>query len=127
MSDARFALIIRPAGTFDVIDWPADLTAGLNLLAQEFNATAIAAHGLLPCVSMWTNVDATPDTAPLNRYAGEVHRAAGYDEQHYYAAVALTGGLVDAYAHTGLALSACHELLRLAGIDVPTMPKPRTK
>ncbi|MGQ4358291.1 hypothetical protein [Streptomyces drozdowiczii] len=127
MSDARFALILRPTGSFDVIDWPTDLTAGLSTLAQEFNANAIAALGLLPCVSMWTNVDATPDTAPPNRFAGKIHCAAGYDDRNYYGAVALTGGLTDAYTHTGLTLSGCHELLKLAGIDVPTMPKPRTK
>lgn len=128
MSEARFALILRPSGSFDVIDWPAELAAGLNVLAQEFRTLSIAAFGLWPYCSMWTDAEAAPGTAPLNRFAEKVHSAAGYDAEHYYGPVALTDGPVaDDGTHIGLTLDACHEFLKLAGITVPKMPHPRIK
>ncbi|MFD5728414.1 hypothetical protein ACFWMT_20290 [Streptomyces sp. NPDC058368] len=129
MSEARFALILRPCGSFDVIEWPAELAAGLNILAREFHTVSITALGLWPNCSMWRDTEAAPGTAPLNRFAERIHCAAGHGAEHYYGTVALTGGLTNANngAHTGLTLDACHEFLKLAEITVPKMPHPRTK
>ncbi|MCX0248019.1 hypothetical protein [Streptomyces drozdowiczii] len=129
MSEARFALILRPGGSFDVIDWPTELAAGLTVLAQEFRTLSIAALGLWPDCSMWTDAEAAQGTAPLNRFAERVHCAAGLAAEHYYGSIALTGGLTDADdgTHTGLTLDACREFLKLAEISVPRIPHLRTK
>ncbi|MEU2026918.1 hypothetical protein ABZ565_32995 [Streptomyces sp. NPDC016469] len=126
-SDSRYALILRPSGSFDVIDWPTELAAGLNLLAREFNTTGVATFSMWPGVSLWTYVDAMMHrAAPLNRSAVNIHSASGYHPQEYYGTAAITGG-PQRYTYTGLTLDGCYELLKIAGIDVPTMPKPRTK
>ncbi|WP_333734973.1 hypothetical protein [Streptomyces sp. IBSBF 3010] len=129
MSEARFALIIRPDCSFDVIDWPAELAAGLNTLAREFTTTRIAEFRLWQDLSLWTDSYATHETAPINCAVTGVHCALGYDSENYYGPAAFTGGLTCTAdgTHSGLTLKECHELLKLTGIDVPTMPKPRTK
>lgn len=127
MTEARFALVVRFDGSFGIVDWPTEPVVGLNLLAQELNATCIAQLGLWPCVSMWVGADAAPGTAPLNRFAERIHGASGYDVRHYYGTAVLTGGLTGASTHTGLTLDRCHELLKLASITAPAMPMQRTK
>lgn len=129
MSESRFALILRPSGNFDVIDWPTELAAGLTVLALEFRTLSITALGLWPDCSMWTDAEAAPGTAPLNPFAKKIRDAADYGPERYYGSVALTGGPTDADdgTHSGLTLDACHGFLKLAEIPVPKMPHPRTR
>ncbi|WP_328898550.1 DUF3846 domain-containing protein [Streptomyces sp. NBC_00441] len=126
MSETRFAVILRPDGSSDVIEWPAELAAGLDVLAQELGTHSITAYGLWDSCSLWTDAEAVQGTAPLNQAAENVHSAFHYDAQKYYGTVVVTGELSEDGTHAdGLPLRACGGFLGLAA-QIPH-PRPRTK
>ncbi|MEU1854298.1 DUF3846 domain-containing protein [Streptomyces sp. NPDC019990] len=122
---AAFALVLRPDASFDVIEWHSTGDT-LSTLYREINCTSIAVVDLSPEVSMWLDDEGMLKASPVNIPALQLYAISAPVHQSYHGTAVFTGG-PDARGNTkGLTLDRCHALLTLAGIDVPTVPDPRT-
>ncbi|MGW3361039.1 DUF3846 domain-containing protein [Streptomyces bungoensis] len=126
MSAAGFALVLRPDASFHVIEWPADSAAGLRTLYTEVGCTNIAVVDLSPQVSMWLDDEGILNGSPVNTWATTLYAVTAPVHQNYHGTAVYTGGTDTRGNTTGLTLDRCTALLELAGIDVPTIPHPRT-
>ncbi|MFE0948390.1 hypothetical protein [Streptomyces mutabilis] len=123
MSDA-FALILHPDASFKVVEFSGDSPADLGTIYWEIDSPSIAVMDLSPKLSVWLDDDRVTG-GTLNRPAIAIHAATILVPHDYYGTAVYTG--TDAENRTtGLTLDNCAALLELAGIDVPTIPHPRT-
>lgn len=123
MSDA-FALILHPDASFKVVEFSGDSPADLGTIYREIDSPSIAVMDLSPKLSVWLDDDRVTG-GTLNRPAIAIPAATILVPHDYYGTAVYTG--TDAENRTtGLTLDNCAALLELAGIDVPTIPHPRT-
>ncbi|MGI5397861.1 hypothetical protein [Streptomyces sp. CA-251251] len=123
MSEA-FTLILHPDASFKVVEFSGDSPADLGTIFREINSPSIAVMDLSSKLSVWLDDDHITGGA-LNRPAIAIHAATVLVSHDYYGTAVYTG--TDAENRTtGLTLENCTALLELAGIDVPTVPHPRT-
>ncbi|MGW2176389.1 hypothetical protein ACWC1C_38265 [Streptomyces sp. NPDC001705] len=121
---ATFALILRPDTCFKIVEFSGDSPADLNTIYREIDSPNIAVMDLSPKISVWLSDDEITGGI-LNRPAIAIHAATIFVSHDYYGTAVYTG--TDPQNRTtGLTLDNCSALLELAGIDVPTIPHPRT-
>ncbi|MGW7341204.1 DUF3846 domain-containing protein [Streptomyces sp. NPDC054808] len=121
---ATFALVLRPDASFKVVEFSGDSPTGLSTIYSEIDSPNIAVMDLSPKISVWLDDDGN-NGAALNRPAIAIHAATILVSHDYYGTAVYTG--TDPQNRTtGLTLDNCAALLELAGIDVPTVPHPRT-
>ncbi|WP_121751281.1 DUF3846 domain-containing protein [Streptomyces sp. E2N166] len=75
---------------------------------------------------MWLDDEGILNGSPINKQATLVYSITAPAHQNYHGTAVFTGGTDSHGNTTGLSLDNCHALLELAGIDVPTVPHPRT-
>ncbi|WP_406715168.1 DUF3846 domain-containing protein [Streptomyces althioticus] len=125
MPAAAFALVLHPDASFQVIEWPRTGNT-LSILYREIDCTSITVVDLSPEVSMWLDDEGILKNSPVNFPALQLYALTAPVHQTYHGTAVFTG-CPDARGDTkGLTLDNCHALLKLAGIDVPTIPDPRT-
>ncbi|MGV9903385.1 DUF3846 domain-containing protein [Streptomyces sp. NPDC003388] len=123
---AGFALVLRPDASFEITEWPGNSRANLRTLYTAIGCTRVDVVDLSSKVSMWLDDDGMHTGAPVNRWATMLYAITAPLHQHYYGTAVFTGGPDTQGDTTGLTLDRCAALLALAGIDVPTIPHPRT-
>ncbi|MFI1004946.1 DUF3846 domain-containing protein [Streptomyces galbus] len=120
-----FALVLRPDASFDVIEWNSTGDT-LSTLYREICCLSIAVVDLSPELSMWLDDEGMTKNRAVNIPALRIYALSAPIHQSYHGTAVFTGG-PDARGDTkGLTLDQCHALLKLAGIDAPTIPDPRT-
>ncbi|MEU8746559.1 hypothetical protein AB0C39_23230 [Streptomyces parvulus] len=121
---ATFALILRPDACFKIVKFTGDSPADLDTIYSEIGSPNLAVMDLSPKLSVWLSDDGI-NGGILNRPAIAIHAASILVSHDYYGTAVYTG--TDPQNCTiGLTLDNCTALLELAGIDVPTIPHPRT-
>ncbi|MFH9590675.1 DUF3846 domain-containing protein [Streptomyces luteogriseus] len=121
---AAFALVLRPDSSFDVIEWRSTGDT-LNTLYREIDCTSIAVVDLSSEVSMWLDDEGMFKNSPVNIPALTLYAISAPVHQSYHGTAVFTGGPDARGDTTGLTLDQCRALLKLAGINAPTVPAPR--
>ncbi|MEV6617328.1 DUF3846 domain-containing protein [Streptomyces sp. NPDC051051] len=122
---AALALVLHPDTSFNVIEWRSTGDT-LSTLYREIDCTSIAVVDLSPEVSMWLDDEGMLKNSPVNIPALTLYALSAPVHQPYHGTAVFTGGPDTRGDTKGLTLDHCHALLKLAGINVPTMPDPRT-
>ncbi|MGA5208047.1 DUF3846 domain-containing protein [Streptomyces variegatus] len=122
---AAFALVLRPDASFNIIEWHSTGDT-LSTLYREIDCTSIAVVDLSPEVSMWLDDEGMLKNSPANIPALTLYAISAPVHQSYHGTAVFTGGPDARGDNKGLTLDRCHALLKLAGINVPTVPDPRT-
>ncbi|MEU6460290.1 hypothetical protein [Streptomyces sp. NPDC047065] len=121
---ATFALILRPDTCFKIVEFSGDSPADLDTIYSEIGSPNVAVMDLWPKLSVWLSDDEITGGI-LNRPAIAIHAVSILVSHDYYGTAVYTG-TDHQNRTTGLTLDNCAALLELAGIDVPTIPHPRT-
>ncbi|WP_328898548.1 DUF3846 domain-containing protein [Streptomyces sp. NBC_00441] len=89
-SSPRFALLVRPSGLFQLLDWPG--TNSLKTLYDAIGCRHVDVADITPALSMWVDDEGVINNSPINIPATWLFQSQGTPRQPYFGNAVFTGG-----------------------------------
>ncbi|MEU5825641.1 DUF3846 domain-containing protein [Streptomyces sp. NPDC047803] len=86
----RYALLVRPDGFFQVLDWPGE--SSLQTLYRAIDCQAVDVADITPTLSMWVDDEGAINGCRVNVPATHLFQAHGTPRQAYFGNAVFTGG-----------------------------------
>ncbi|MYS39657.1 uncharacterized protein DUF3846 [Streptomyces sp. KhCrAH-43] len=89
-TETRHALLVRPDGFFQVLDWPGE--SSLQTLYRAIDCRAVDVADITPTLSMWVDDEGAINGCRVNVPATHLFQAHGTPRQAYFGNAVFTGG-----------------------------------